>query len=379
MSAASILLNPERRLTFAILARMTPAAKKLFLVDAMGFVFRAFFAPMGRLNNAAGLPTKVPYLFSNMLRKIFKEWRPDYLAVVLDPSGPTFRDELFAEYKAHRPPMPDDLSVQLPYVRRLCEAMRLPMIEIPGYEADDVIGALAHQAASRDLDVYIVTSDKDMMQLVGGRVRVLRPAQAGAKGDLLVDAAKVQELMGVAPEKVPDVMALMGDSIDNIPGAKGIGEKGARELIVRFGSVEAALDHAPEVAGKRYREALVNSREQVILSKRLATIAADAPVELDLDALAKREPDWATLRDLYAELGFTSLLKDLPAVTTVSPLATDYAALESPDALRAFLSSLPADQALAVWLTLDSGERETEGFGASITGFEISPAPGVSR
>ena len=208
----------------------------------MGFVFRAFFAPMGRLNNAAGLPTKVPYLFSNMLRKIFKEWQPDYIAVVFDPSGPTFRDELFAEYKAHRPPMPDDLSVQLPYVRRLCEAMRLPMIEIPGYEADDVIGALANQATSRHLDVYIVTSDKDMMQLVGGRVRVLRPAQAGAKGDLLVDAAKVQELMGVPPEKVPDVMALMGDSIDNIPGAKGIGEKGARELIVRFGSVEAALD-----------------------------------------------------------------------------------------------------------------------------------------
>ena len=367
------------RPAFAILARMSPAAKKLFLVDAMGFVFRAFFAPMGRLNNAAGLPTKVPYLFSNMLRKIFKEWQPDYIAVVFDPSGPTFRDELFAEYKAHRPPMPDDLSVQLPYVRRLCEAMHLPMIEIPGYEADDVIGALANQATSRDLDVYIVTSDKDMMQLVGGRVRVLRPAQAGAKGDLLVDAAKVEELMGVPPEKVPDVMALMGDSIDNIPGAKGIGEKGARELIVRFGSVEAALDHAPEVAGKRYREALVNSREQVILSKRLATIAADAPVELDLDALAKREPDWATLRDLYAELGFTSLLKDLPAVTTVSTLATDYAALESPEALRAFLNAQPSDQALAVWLTLDSGERETEGFGARIAGFEISPAPGVSR
>src|ERR1700680_1419502 len=265
------------RPAFAILARMSSAAKKLFLVDAMGFVFRAFFAPMGRLNNAAGLPTKVPYLFSNMRRKIFKEWQPDYIAVVFDPSGPTFRDELFTEYKAHRPPMPDDLSVQLPYVRRLCEALRLPMIEIPGYEADDVIGALANQATSRDLDVYIVTSDKDMMQLVGGRVRVLRPAQAGAKGDLLVGAAQGEELMGVPPEKVPDVMALMGDSIDNIPGAKGIGEKGARELIVRFGSVEAALDHASEVTGKRYREALVNSREQVILSKRLGPTTPGGP------------------------------------------------------------------------------------------------------
>jgi DNA polymerase-1 len=358
---------------------MTPAAKKLFLVDAMGFVFRAFFAPMGRLNNAAGLPTKVPYLFSNMLRKILKEWQPDYLAVVFDPTGPTFRDKLFTEYKAHRPPMPDDLSVQLPYVRRICEAMRLPMIEVSGYEADDVIGALAHQAARRDLDVYIVTSDKDMMQLVGGRVLVLRPAQAGAKGDLLVDAAKVEELMGVPPAKVPDVMALMGDSIDNIPGAKGIGEKGARELIVRFGSVETALEHASEVEGKRYREALLNSREQVALSKQLATIAADAPVTLDLDALARREPDISALRDLYAELGFTSLLKDLPAVATISTLATDYSALDSPQAVRAYLNAQPRDLPLAVWLTLDSGGRETEGFGTKIAGFEISPAPGIAR
>ena len=172
-----------------------------------------------------------------------------------------------------------------------------------------------------------------MMQLVGGRVLVLRPAQGPDKADLVVDAAKVEELMGVPPEKVADVMALMGDSIDNIPGAKGIGEKGARELIRRFGSVEAALDHAAEVEGKRYREALLNSREQVLLSKQLATIAADAPVELDLEALARREPDCAALRDLYAELGFTSLLRDLPAATTVSTVATDYAALDSPAAV----------------------------------------------
>jgi DNA polymerase-1 len=354
------------------------APSKLFLVDAMGFIFRAFFAPMERLQSN-GIPTKVPYLFSNMLRKIFKEWQPDYIAVVFDPSGPTFRDKLFTDYKAQRPPMPDDLSVQIPYVRRLCEAMRLPMIECPGYEADDVIGCLARQATSRDLDVYIVTSDKDMMQLVGGRVCVLRPGQGTAKGDLVVDAAKVEELMGVPPEKVPDVMALMGDSIDNIPGAKGIGEKGARELIVRFGSVETALDHAAEVEGKRYREALQNSREQVLLSKQLAVIDCNAPVELDLDALAQRDPDWGALRDLYAELGFTSLLRDLPAVTTVSNLATDYTVLDSPAAVRAFLSAQPRDQAMAVWLTLDSAGRDTEGFGARIVGFELSPAPGVAR
>jgi DNA polymerase I len=217
------------------------------------------------------------------------------------------------------------------------------------------------------------------MQLVGGRVRVLRPGQPPAKPDQLFDAAKVEELMGVPPSKVADVMALMGDAIDNIPGAKGIGEKGARELIRRFGSVEAALEHAAEVENKRYREALINCREQAALSKQLATIASDAPVDLDLDALGRREPDWTALRDLYGELGFTSLLRDLPAATTVSTLATDYRPLESPDAVREYLNAQPQDRPLAVWLTLDTGEREVEGFGARVAGFELSPAAGVSR
>src|SRR5271156_6150251 len=249
--------------------RMAPKpTKRLFLVDAMGYIFRAFFAPMDRLQTAAGVPTKVPYLFATMMRRLLanKELRPDYLAVVFDVSAPTFRDKLFAAYKAQRPPMPDDLSVQLPYVRRMCEAMRLPILEYPGFEADDVIGALAKQAAKKGLDVSIVTSDKDMMQLVGGNVRVLRPGAGPDKTDLVVDAAKVEELMGVPPEKVADEMALMGEAIDNIPGAKGIGEKGAKELILRFGSAEAPLKHAKEVEGKRYREALENSRDAVMMS-----------------------------------------------------------------------------------------------------------------
>jgi len=353
--------------------------KKLFLIDAMGFIFRAFYAPMARLNSPSGVPTKVPYLFGNMVRKLLKEAQPEYIAVVFDPPGPTFRDKLFADYKAERPSMPEELASQLPLVRRLCQALRLPMIESPGYEADDVIGALSRQAERRDLDVYIVTSDKDLMQLVGGRVRVLRPGQGPAKSDLVVDSAKVEELMGAPPEKVPEIMALMGDSIDNIPGAKGIGEKGARELIRRFGSAEAALEHASEVENKRYREALLNGREQVLLSRQLATIAADAPVTLDLGTFGRREPDFEALRELYAELGFSSLLRELPAGATVSPAATDYAMLESPSAVREFLAAQPRDRELAVWLTIDTGERETAGFGARVTGFEISPQSGVAR
>ncbi|HYT07211.1 MAG TPA: 5'-3' exonuclease H3TH domain-containing protein, partial [Rugosimonospora sp.] len=321
---------------------MSPKSpKKLFLVDAMGFIFRAFYVPTPTTFQHNGMPTKVPFLFSSMLRRVSKDLQPDYVAVVFDPPGPTFRDKLFTDYKAQRQPMPNELFIQIPLVRRLCEAMRLPIIEVSGYEADDVIGALARQSARRDVDVYIVTSDKDMMQLVGGRVRVLRPGQGAGKPDVILDSAKVEEAMGVPPEQVADVMALMGDSIDNIPGAKGIGDKGARELIRRFGSVEAALERASEVENKRYREALINYREQVLLSKQLARISGDVPVELDWNTLATRDPDWGSLRNLYAELGFTSLLKDLPSPITVSTITTDYAALASPAAVREFLQAQP--------------------------------------
>src|SRR5580704_12785448 len=321
------------------MAKAAPAPKKLFLVDAMGFIFRAYFAPMARLNSPSGLPTKVPYLFSNMLRKLAKEHSPDYLAVVFDTREPTFRDKLFAQYKAQRPPMPDELSVQMPYVRRTCEAMCLPILEFDGFEADDVMGALAKQGEKAGLEVFLVTGDKDMMQLVGGKVRVLRPGSGPNKTDLVVDEAKVEEIMGVPPNKVADVMALMGDSIDNIPGAKGIGEKGARELILRFGSAEAALDHAKEVEGKRYREALENSRDAVLMSKQLAIIDTNAPVKLVLPDLAIREPDVEALRAIYAELGFTSLLRDLPAAPVAKAAlvpAIDSVPLDSPAALKKF-------------------------------------------
>ncbi|MCL4523744.1 MAG: DNA polymerase I, partial [Acidobacteria bacterium] len=352
------------------------------LLDAMGFIFRAHFAPMDRLVSPTGLPTKVPYLFATMVRRFVKEWQPEYFGVVFDVAGPTFRDELFAEYKAQRPPMPEDLSVQLPYVRKFCEAMRLPILEMQGYEADDVIGALAKKAAGKDLDVFIVTADKDMMQLVGGAVRVLNPSKA----DLIIDAEKVQEILGVPPDKVIDVMALMGDTIDNIPGAKGIGEKGARELIQRFGSVEAALDRAAEVEGKRYREALQNQREQVLLSKKLATIATDVPIALDLEKLSRREPDLEGVRALYTELGFGRLLRELaesaPATTAgeaAAPAGTDYATLDSPAALRKFLQAIPRGQEAAVWLSIAPGGEEDEGFGSRVAAVEISPRAGTAR
>jgi DNA polymerase I len=363
--------------------------KRLFLVDAMGYIFRAYFAPMDRLQTTAGVPTKVPYLFATMMRRLFKskDLRPDYLAVVFDVAAPTFRDKLFASYKAQRPPMPDELSVQIPFVRRYCEAMHLPILEYPGYEADDVIGSLARQAASEDIDVIIVTSDKDLMQLVGGRVRLLNPT----KGDLLIDSEKVIELMGVPPEKVPDVMALMGDTIDNIPGARdpndkpapgerrkaGIGDVGARQLIQQFGSAEETLRRSAEVKRSSYREALEKCGEFVLLSKQLSKIPTDAPVPLNLDDLQIQEPDSVALRQLYTDLGFTSLVKELAPV--VNETATDYAPLESPAALKSFLDSIPPHQETAVWLQLDSQDPDEEGFGTRVLGIEISTKPGSAR
>src|SRR5947209_2454058 len=297
--------------SFAILAGMATAPKKLFLVDALAHIYRAFYAPMNRMNAPSGLPTKVPFLFANILRRLLKDYKPDYLAVVFDPSGPTFRDKLFDKYKAQRTPMPDDLKLQIPYVRRLCEAMNLPVLEFQGFEADDVIGGLAVQAAKKDLEVLIVSNDKDMMQLVGKNIRTLRTGTGGAKADIIVNEKRVEEILGVPPEQVIDVMALMGDTVDNIPGAKGIGEKGAKELIQRYGSVENALEHAAEVPNKRYREALQQQREQVLLSKQLATISVDVPLPLELEKLTWGTPDRPALEALYRELGFNALLREL--------------------------------------------------------------------
>src|SRR5213594_1039946 len=281
---------------------MSSGPKKLFLIDAMAHVYRAFFAPMPqRVTGPGGVPTNVPFLFGNILRRLIKDYQPDYIGIVFDPPGATFRDKLFEKYKAQRQPMPDEMRVQLPYVKKLCEAMRMPILEMAGFEADDVIGTLAKKAAESNVEVLVVSNDKDMMQLVGRNVRTLRTGSGGAKADIIVDEKKVEEILGVPPEKVIDLMALLGDTVDNIPGAKGIGEKGATELIQKYGSVENALEHAAEVSNKRYREALQQQSEQVLMSKQLATLATQVPVALDLPGLERREPDFAALSALYRE------------------------------------------------------------------------------
>jgi DNA polymerase I len=313
--------------------------KPVFLLDAMSFIFRAYHAmqrqrPMSTRN---GVPTAATYVFVNMINKLRRDFQPEFFAAVFDVSGAVFRDERartmakvrkwniknqtfdeidYAGYKANRTEMPPDLSQQLPFIRRALEAFRIPILQSEGFEADDVIGTLARQAAERDHDVFVVSNDKDMLQLVTGRVKVLNPV----KDNLILDREKVVEVLGVAPEQVIDVMALRGDSIDNIPGAPGIGDKGSVELIQQFGSVEAVLDHAAEVKRKTYRESLQNNRESVLLSKELVTIHCEVPVELDLEQMRTQAPDVSACRSLFNELEFTTMLKELAPDEQAAPL-----------------------------------------------------------
>src|ERR1700686_1389231 len=209
--------------------------------------------------------------------------------------------------------MPADLAQQLPHIRRALEAYRIPILELEGYEADDVIGSLALQAARRPYSVFVVSSDKDMLQLVNDQVLVLNPP----KENLICDAARVVEILGVRPEQVIDVMALRGDSIDNIPGAPGIGDKGSVEIIKRFGTLENALEQAASVEKKTYRESLLNNKDTILWSKQLVTIDQNVDIELDLDKMVAGEPDADALRALFTELEFTTLLKELVPVMEV--------------------------------------------------------------
>ena len=305
----------------------------------MSFIFRAYHA-MARqrgMSTRKGLPTAAIYVFVNMLRKLRDDFSPQYLAAVFDVAAPTFRDQQYKEYKANRSEMPGDLAQQIPYIRHALDAYRIPILEVPGYEADDVIGTLATKAVAEGRAVYVVSSDKDMLQLVNDRVLVLNPP----KDNLIADAAKVEEILGVPPARVIDVMALRGDSIDNIPGAPGIGDKGSVELIQRFGSLETALEHAAEVERKTYRESLQNNREQILLSKELVTIKCDVDIELDVEKMHPGEPDVEALRSLFTELEFTSLLKELLPVVEAAP--GNYREAKSAADIESLLKARPAD------------------------------------
>ena len=308
--------------------------ERVFLIDSMSHIFRAFFAPMQNraapLATSQGQVTQAVYIFTNMLLKLLREETPEYIAAVFESREKTFRHEMFPDYKANRLAMPDDLASQMPYIFRLCDVLNIPVINVPGYEADDVIGALASQVAAKGLQTFVVSNDKDMCQLVRDPLVIcMRQNSQVVKRKEPVppvewcDEAWVEKKFGVTADKLVDLLGLMGDSIDDIPGAPGIGSKGAVQIIQQFGSIEAALTGWESVKHKTYRESLRDNAELIRKSRELARIRTDIEVELKLDEIRTRPPDRAAAYELFHELEFSVLTRDYADAAVAKPAAVE--------------------------------------------------------
>lgn len=337
---------------------------KLFLIDGSSYLFRAFYA-LPHLSNSKGTPTNAIYGFTQMLLKVLKEHQPTYLAIVFDSKAPTFRSEIYQAYKANRPPMPEALSLQIPYIKKIIEGYRIATLEKEGYEADDLIATVAKKV-SPEIEIVIITGDKDILQLVNDRITVydtMKDKKFGIK--------EVKERFGVEPEKIVEVMGLAGDPIDNIPGVPGIGEKTAIELIQKFGSIENLLNHLEEVPQKKLREKLEQYGEQARISRKLAELPTDLPVSFQLEDFAVPSPDLRTLRKLFKELEFTKLLKELPTEEPLQDYEREYRLILKEEE---FLS-LIEDLRKASWISIDLETTSPFPMWANLVGISLSYHP----
>jgi DNA polymerase-1 len=350
--------------------------ERVFLIDSMSHIFRAYFAPMANrvaaLSNSKGQVTQAVYIFTNMLRKLLLDEKPDYIAAIFESKEKTFRHETFAGYKANRLAMPDDLASQLPYIIRLCEAFNIPVINAPGFEADDVIGTLAKKIAERKLQAVIVSNDKDMCQLVSDPYVVsMRTNSQVAKRKEYVppiewcDEAWVLKKFGVTADKIVDLLGLMGDSIDNIPGAPGIGAKGAVQVITQFGSIEEALNRWGEVKHKTYRESLRANADLIRQSRELARIRLDLDIDLDLDQIKARPPDRAAAYELFKELEFSALTREFADAATATATAAGqselkYKIVASQPALEELIQSLWDAESVGIAIVDSAGAVDSE-------------------
>ena len=371
--------------------------ERVFLIDSMSHIFRAFFAPMANraapLATSTGQVTQAVYIFTNMLRKLLTDEKPNYIAAIFESGEKTFRHETFADYKANRLAMPEDLASQLPYIIRLCEAFNIPVINAPGFEADDVIGTLAGKVAEQKLQAVIVSNDKDMCQLVADPYIVaMRTNSQVVKRKEYVppiewcDEAWVEKKFGVPAGKVVDLLGLMGDSIDNIPGAPGIGSKGAVQIITQFGSIEEALKRWEEVKHKTYRESLRNNADLIRQSRELARIRLDLDVDLDLDRIKARPPDRAAAYELFKELEFSALTREFADAATAAPVADNavlnYQIIDSRAALDRLVKSLWEAESVGIAVAdstpVGSGEQQCAIDYEAAEGIAFSNAAGSS-
>ena len=348
---------------------MSPAPR-LFLIDGSSQMYRAYHAMRGSgLSGPGGRTTHAVYIFVTMLRKLMQDYPPQYIAASFDLPGPTFRSEMATDYKANRSPMPPDLAEQIPWVHEACEAMGVPILTSQRYEADDVIGTLAQKASEDGFEVAIVTGDKDFFQLVRNGIKVYNPKDDGT----WFDPEGVKEKFGVSPEQVVDVLALMGDSIDNIKGVPGIGEKGARDLIAAYGSLEGLLAHAGEVTNKRYREGLLAHAEDARQSRELARIRIDVPVPFDPQAVRYRGASREKCFELFTRLGFRSLV--LEFAPTAQTIGKDYAIVSDLTELRALADQLRSGGRFSLRVLPDGPSAMR----SRIVGLSLSGSPRQAR
>jgi len=337
---------------------------KLFLIDGSSYIYRAFYA-IRHLSNSKGLPTNAIYGFIQMILKVLKEHRPDYLAVVFDSKAPTFRSETFKAYKANRPAMPEGLIPQIPYIKKTVEGYRIATLEMDGYEADDLIGTVA-KTLEAELEVVIITGDKDLMQLVSDRIQIYDPMKEKRYG-----VQEVVERFGVLPEQVVEVMALAGDTVDNIPGVPGIGEKTAIELIKTFGTIENLLNHLDQIQQKKLREKLENHGELARISRQLATIRTDAPIPCRKEDFVLSPPDTNRLRELFKELEFNKLLKELSEGTPRQKPERDYRLIVEREEFLLLLQDLRKSKCFAI----DVETTSPHPMWAKLVGISLSHTP----
>ena len=348
---------------------------RLFLIDGYALIYRAFFAMISRpLTTTKGENTSAAFGFVRFMLKVLEEHSPDYLGVVFD-AGSSQRKEMYPAYKATREKMPDDLRASLARIRDLIDAFRVPVLELQDHEADDVIGTLARQAAERGIETVVVSGDKDFYQLIGPNIALLNPGRGGSANveEEWVDERNASERLGVPPAHVVDYLALIGDSSDNVPGARGIGPKTAIQLIAEYGSVDGILEHAEEVKAKRAREALIASAADIRMSKTLVTIRRDLPIELDLEELTVAEPDRVKLRDLFVDLEFHSLARELGEPDKVSvPVARDYRLADTPELLGGVIAAARKAGRVAI----EAWGSHADAMRGEIVGIGVATEPG---
>lgn len=335
----------------------------LYLIDGNSYIYRAFYAIRG-LSTSTGIPTNAVYGFTTMILKILREKNPDYFSIVFDTPGPTHRHETFEEYKAHRPEMPDDLKPQVPLIKDIVKAFNIHTIEMEGYEADDILGALAKDAEGEGLDVFIVTGDKDMCQVVSPKIKLYDSMK-----EKITEERDVVERFGVEPSRFPEIIALMGDVSDNIPGVPGIGEKTAVKLLREFGNLDNLLANREQIKNTRARIAISGNIDNIKLSKELATIHSDVPMDITLRELALQEPEWEKLLEYFRQFEFSSLVKLIPDHKTSSAGKTEYITILDKDELKDVLASIKGD------VTIDTETTSQSPMDAELVGISFATEP----